>query len=199
VTCLCITRNRRQWLPKAIANYRALRHASSELLIIADGDDVRDLVPEHDPRIRLIHVEEPNTVGDKRNYGCERARGFLIAHWDDDDYSAPDRIRAQVRTLAASGKSVTGFRSMRFTDGDSWWMYSGDENFALGTSLMYRRGWWERNRFMSLQVGEDNYFVNEAAGAGELVTAEAGDLMYATLHPQNTSPKNKGSAWTRIT
>ena len=94
-------------------------------MILADGQDVRHLVPEHDPRVRLIHLAGWPEIGAKRNYGCERAAGDVIAHWDDDDYSAPERLADQVQRLLESGKAVTGFHSMRFTDGVRWWKYEG--------------------------------------------------------------------------
>jgi hypothetical protein len=49
-----------------------------------------------------------------------------------------------------------------------------------------------------VQIGEDNQFVAVASAAGELVTADAGDLMHATIHRGNTSPRKMGSAWTAI-
>ncbi len=102
-------------------------------MILADGQDVRHLVPEHDPRVRLIHLDGWPEIGAKRNFGCEHAEGEIIAHWDDDDYSAPGRLADQVERLRESGKAVTGFHSMRFTDGVHWWKYEGTRNYALGT------------------------------------------------------------------
>lgn len=43
---------------------------------------VRDLVPDG-PRIHYVHLDGRNTVGAKRNHGCELAGGQLIACWDD--------------------------------------------------------------------------------------------------------------------
>ena len=148
-----------------------------------------------DPCIRLIHLAGSPEIGPKRNYGCERAAGKIVAHWDDDDYSAPGRLADQIQRLLESGKAVTGFHSMRFTDGARWWKYEGTRNYALGTSLCYRRAWWLAHPFPAVQVGEDNQFVGTAHAAGELVTADAGDLMYATNHPGNTSPRKMGDNW----
>ena len=77
---------------------------------------MRDLLPD-DASIRLVHIEQGRTIGEKRNFGAGRARGAVIAHWDDDDYSAPDRLEDQVGRLLQSGKAVTGYFAMRFTDG----------------------------------------------------------------------------------
>ena len=198
MTCLCLTKNRRNWLPKAIACFQRQTHQNAELLILADGEDVRDLLPADDARVTLIHLEEQLNVGDKRNFGCERAAGDVIAHWDDDDHSAPDRLADQLRRLSESGKSVTGFRSMRFTDGVDWWQYTGEVNYALGTSLVYRRGWWRANRFPSVQIGEDNQFVRHAATCRQMVSVDAGLLMHATVHPGNTSKRKFGSSWRKL-
>lgn len=198
MTCLCLTRNRREWLPKAIKCFQKQTYANRELLILADGDDVRDLVPDDD-RIRLVHLEGHPQVGDKRNIGCELARGDIVAHWDDDDYSAPGRLADQLQRLSESGKAVTGYYSMRFTDGGRWWMYRGHQYYALGTSLLFRRDWWMKNRFPLLHIGEDNGFVNHAYSQGEFVSAEAGDLMHATIHPGNTSPRScSGNQWREL-
>jgi len=160
--------------------------------------DVQDLVPD-DERIRLIHLEGNISIGDKRNFGCERAAGEVIAHWDDDDHSGPGRLADQLGRLEESGRAVTGYHSMKFTDGERWWKYGGTLNYALGTSLVYRRDWWSRNRFRSVDIGEDNQFVAMAHAAGELTTVDAGDLMHASIHRGNTSHKNnKGSAWRAI-
>jgi glycosyltransferase involved in cell wall biosynthesis len=196
VTCLCLTRDRRQWLPKAIACFLQQEPSNAELLILADGADVRDLVPD-DPRIRLIHLEGHPGIGDKRNFGCERSESEFVAHWDDDDHSAPGRLADQLARLEQTGKSVTGYHSIRFTDGAQWWLFS-KAGYAVGTSLVYRREWWKKNRFRSVQIGEDNQFVAAANAAGELATAEAGDLMHATIHKGNTSPRKMGSAWKLI-
>ena len=188
MTALCITRNRRSWLPKAIQCFLEQAYPRAELLIIADGDDVQDLIP-NEVQIRLIHLSEARNIGEKRNFACSRAHGSVICHWDDDDVSAPGRISRQLEMLNASGLQVAGFHSMRFTDGKHFWKYQGKSNYALGTSLCYRRAWWEAHPFKPMPVGEDNEFVYAAQAAGQIVAEDAGDLMVAWNHSGNTSPR----------
>jgi glycosyltransferase involved in cell wall biosynthesis len=173
----------------------AQTYPQRELLILADGEDVRDLLPTDEP-VRLIHLAETRQVGAKRNFGCVCATGEIVCHWDDDDYSAPERLAEQVEVLLDNPQyAVTGYHSMNFTDGAQWWRYSGAPNYALGTSLCYRRAWWEAHQFPSIQVGEDNQFVAQAWAAKALHTIDARDRMYATVHPENTSPRAMGSSW----
>lgn len=198
MTCLCLTRNRREWLPKAIRSYQAQTYTPRELLIVADGESIEDLVPHDDTTIRLIHAEEGQRVGQKRNFGCEHANGIFIAHFDDDDFSAPERLADQIGRLEGSGKAVTGYQSMYFTSGSEWWLYTGYQGFVLGTSLCYRKAWWKEHPFRALQVNEDGVFVSTASKHKELVTADRKEMMIATIHANNTSPRRlQGSNWRR--
>jgi glycosyltransferase involved in cell wall biosynthesis len=156
---------------------------------------VRDLLPADDDRIRLIHLAEPRTVGEKRNFGCEQVDSDVICHWDDDDYSAPGRLADQLQRLRESGKAVTGYSAMRFTDGERWWQYRGEAGYVLGTSLCYRRDWWHAHPFQAKQVGEDNDFVYEAQSCRELAAADGNEFMHATNHAGNTSPRMIGDNW----
>lgn len=139
------------------------------------------------------------TIGEKRNYGCERAAGVIIVHWDDDDYSAPGRIADQVDRLSESGLSVTGYNRMSFRDGTRRWLFTGAADFALGTSLCYRKEFWAANRFPGLQIGEDYAFLSAARRLHQIVSVEAGEMMYATVHPGNTSPRQLiGREWKEL-
>lgn len=174
-------------------------YPNRELLIVSDGDEIRDLT-EGSERVRLIHLSEMRQIGAKRNFGCKRAAGDVICHFDDDDYSAPERIASQVAALEAHpDKAVTGYHSMKFqNDSGQWWKYSNGLHYALGTSLCYRRDWQLAHPFPALQVGEDTAFVGTAWSLNALHTDDAGELMHATIHQSNTSPRSLGSAWTRL-
>jgi len=43
------------------------------------------------------------------------------------------------------------------------------------------------NRFQPIQVGEDNDFVYTARDFKQVISADAGEFMYATIHVENTS------------
>lgn len=197
VTCLCVTKNRKEWIPKAIACYLEQSYQPRELLIVADGQEIKDLIPDR-PDIRLIHVEYGRTLGDKRNFGVEQANGKYIAHWDDDDVSAPDRLRDQVDRLRGAGTTVTGYSQIDFTDGRTWWRYTGDADHSPGSSLLYEREWALAHRFKPLQVGEDGEFVKVAAGCAAIVTAPSAGMLTATIHSGNTAPRLLDQYWEEL-
>src|SRR5215475_14271274 len=116
VSCVMPTANRRAFVPQAIRYFLRQDYPNKELLVIDDGaDSVADLVPNSDS-IRYIRLPNRMPLGAKRNLGCERARGDLIAHWDDDDWYAAFRLRYQVESLLASQSEICGSRRPLFFD-----------------------------------------------------------------------------------
>ena len=149
--------------------------------------------------IRYVQIENGRTVGEKRNFGTQLAQGEIVASWDDDDWSAPGRLADQIGRLQQSGKAVTGYHSMLFTDGEQWWRYKGSANYALGTSLCYRKSWWSIHRFSAKQIGEDGDFARGADMTGQLISVDACELMVASIHKGNTSPRGLfGDRWSRV-
>lgn len=187
-------------MPKLLDVFLSQTYPNKELVIIEDGGDVaRVLIPD-DPRVRYINTGlRWDAIGSKRNIACQHARGQIIQHFDDDDWSSPDRMAHQVEMLTADNKRrVVGYSSMKFLDcltGDAW-LYSSHSRYALGTSLCYWREWWEQAKFPHLNVGEDNAFV--AKSRGVLYTEDAGNRMMARAHGKTTSEKFHGSNWRRI-
>jgi hypothetical protein len=149
--------------------------------------------------IRYVQVEPGATIGEKRNLGSDLSQGEIIASWDDDDWSAPSRISDQINRMQQSGKAVTGYHSMLFTDGSEWWKFKGHSTSNLGTSLCYRKDWWVEHRFPSKKIGEDAGYIESAVRAQQFISADAGELMVATIHKGNTSPRQlSGDSWKRL-
>jgi len=128
------------------------------------------------------------SLGGKRNFLNSQADGEWICHWDDDDWSAPDRIERQ---MAESQMAVSGFRSVLFWDepAEQAYRYEGAGLYVVGSSLVYRRSYWEVHRFGGLNEGEDNEFVTAARGINQLTALEGRASMVATTHCGNTSQR----------
>jgi len=141
----------------------------------------------------LFDYEGPTKLplGALRNLAIERAIGSIkadiIIHYDDDDYSHPNRIAEQVAFLQSSGAAVVGYNQMLFwnkwghrievpdpedVSKTMWvnsfdnrglveaWLYTGPAHQPLGTSLCYWRSTWESHRFDDRKhAGEDSDFL----------------------------------------
>ena len=197
VSCLMPTADRRRFVPRAIEHFLRQDHPHRELVIVDDGDDaVADLVPD-DPRIRYERTPRARTLGAKRNLAASLARGTLLAHWDDDDWMADDRLTRQVAALGDA--DACGLSVVRFFDpvrGRAW-EYHWDETrpWAHGATLLYRRSLWERHPFPALDVGEDTRWV-WSLPAGALRASRDGAWFASLVHDRNTSRKQTtGPRW----
>ena len=126
-----------------------------------DPGNVRDL------RMCLAWDAPNGTIGSNRNAANKGASGYqfrnqtsapwlspdIFIHWDDDDWSHPNRIAEQVALLQSSGADVVGYNEMLFwrtrgVEVGEAWLYSGPTTRqALGTSLCYWRKTWEARPF----------------------------------------------------
>ncbi|MGH2497396.1 MAG: glycosyltransferase [Ktedonobacteraceae bacterium] len=199
VSCIMPTFNRRAFVPQAIAYFLRQDYSNRELIIIDDGSDpVDDLIPE-DARICYTRLNAKAALGAKRNRACEQARGDIIAHWDDDDWQAPRRLSYQVEALLREGTDVCGIHNLLFYDMDAEcaWRYVYPEHqraWLSGSTLCYRRAFWDSNRFAAINVGEDARFVWN--GRKERMTVLSDSTFHVgIIHRQNVSPKQTHGAY----
>ena len=199
VTCIMPTCNRRQFIPGAVERFLSQDYACRELLVVDDGEDaIADLLPA-DERIRYLRLPRRLTVGAKRNVACQSARGELIAHWDDDDWYAGDRLSRQVRALHDSGADVCGTSWLYYYDPAALAAYEYGyaqpaHAWLAGNTLLYRKEFWRRHPFAEVQVGEDTRFV-AAAAPGKVHDLRFPALCVGWIHAGNVSAKRVGGSY----
>lgn len=190
------TRNRREFVPRAIRQFLEQDYPSRELIVLDDGGEaVSDLIPA-DPRIRYERLDRPVILGDKRNLAAERARGEVLVHWDDDDWMASWRLSYQVGRLLTAGVDACGLNRVCFhapASGQAWeYTYAGQEPWLVGGTLCYTRSFWHGHRFASLGEGEDNDFLWRHRP--RVLVLPDTSFYVATVHPANSSRKATSSA-----
>lgn len=192
VSCIMPTKNRREFVPKAIEYFLRQTYPNKELVIVNDGEPVHDLIDTDAVEHALIHYaaqsyEHFSSLGAKRNNCVQRARGDLIAHWDDDDWYGPTRLADQVSAIQKYGVSVTGVNSPIFYDlrtGHAYRFFVSDE-CMYGATLMYTRDFWTRRPFADVQVGETESFLSGRYGYALRDSA----WFVGMIHDGNTCPK----------
>jgi glycosyltransferase involved in cell wall biosynthesis len=200
VSCIMPTYNRRRFVPHAIEYFLRQDYPNKELIVVDDGSDpVRDLMPD-DSRIRYIQLDKKRTLGAKLNLACDTAQGDIIAHWDDDDWYAPRRLRYQVDALAQEGIELCGLNRLLYYDlltgrGFQYVYPMQQRMWLLGSELCYFKHIWRRHQFRDINVGMDAHFVWSAPTRSVLAL---GDYSFAVhmIHANNVSPKQtQGSYW----
>jgi glycosyltransferase involved in cell wall biosynthesis len=191
VSCVMPTWNRRAFIPAAIDSFIKQTYKNRELVILDDGEEpIEDLIPD-DPRILYAFDRKHRCTGDKRNKVNELTKGQLICHFDDDDWSAPDRIQFQVDLLRSSKKPITGFSVLLFWDliGENPRKFMASiAGYVCGTTLLYEKEFWQGHRFKSRQQASDNDFVYP--NLAKIAASKETRYMVARIHNvHHTSPK----------
>lgn len=189
VSAIMPTRGRPEFALLALGSFLCQSYPDKELIILDDEDSPSFPDGVTLPTVRYFRNARRLTVGKKRNLCCERAGGEIILHFDDDDWSSPHRMLAQVRRIQEV-TAVTGFRSLVFFDGERFSRFTGQSKYALGTSLAYFRTWWEVHQFEDVMIGEDNIFVKAAVLSEQLDSIQEPVHIIARIHIGNTSRKS---------
>jgi Glycosyl transferase family 2 len=199
VSCLMpTTGDRRGFLPQAIKCFQRQTYPNLELVILCDGDDdMTGLVPRDDKRIRYTYLgRERQTLGAKLNLGCERAKGDLIAHFDDDDWSHPDRLSFQAGALLAEEAEFCGLSLILFYvigTGEVWLSQTPAllhpslwPALPAGATFLYRREFWAQSPFPDLRLGPDMAFIRASGRQDNAVIVSDCRLYVAMIHNSNT-------------
>ena len=201
ISAICLTADRPDFLKKAIRCFEAQTWHNKELIIYDTG---RASVPVEDiPGVCFVHGQRYPTIGELRNAAIKRAKGCLIANWDDDDISHPRRLEEQANLLLAADAEIVGYSTLYFFNQmkDEWWLYDGDIGSlsdAVGTSMMFRASIWKTRHFGQIQCGEEYDFqINR-----RVVTTYGHNppRMIAVSHGKNSTSANikfvEGTAYT---
>jgi len=184
VACIMLTKDRHELAARAVRCFRAQTYENKKLWIFDTGDHgMPNGALTSNFYVWTCELYRGRmTIGRCRNEMILESRGDVIIHWDDDDYSHPNRIAEQVAFLQSSGAAVVGYNQMLFWNhgspdrmqtsggymvtkaepfevGESW-LYTGPAHQPLGTSLCYWRSTWESHRFDDRKhAGEDSDFL----------------------------------------
>ena len=175
ISCIMPTYNRRAYIPLAVQHFLAQDYGNKELLIVDDGDDpIEDLV-DGVPNVRYFRVEPHTSIGAKRNLACRHARGEFIAHWDDDDWYAPNRLRYQVEPILARIADISGLENtcmLELPSGRFWTirpqlhkrMFVGDVH---GGTLVFRKRLIDEGlRYPEVNIAEDAGLLKQSLQRG---------------------------------
>ena len=191
-----LTRDRPELAAKAVECFRKQTYTAKSLLLYNNGesDEIEcGCGPEY---FHVIDRESQGVVsiGELRNRAINFRTGYgvseIIIHWDDDDWSHPNRIAEQVHLLQSSGAEVVGYSDMLFsrttgslieedfltgekhvTEMAEAWLYAHQtpkRPYALGTSLCYWRRAWEAVKFNDETQGVEDHWLNYWRDQGKL-------------------------------
>ena len=196
------TCNRQSLIPVALKCFLSQDWPDKELVVIDDGAaKVEGLVKPWVPDAVYIYRAEKQVIGVKRNLACAAARGEVVCHFDDDDWSAAGRVRDQVMRLLESGKQMTGYHSITNWNGMKAYHYVFPvPQYALGTTMCYQKSFWHTHRFPAKDYAEDNDLVYKARDERQLIAVDARQMMVVRSHELciSSPEKLRLSTWPEV-
>ena len=226
VCAIMLTAGRNELARKAIEAFRAQTYdPARRFLMVLDSGGPYWLFSDEERENETVYqfAGLPGiAIGELRNIAIMLAPATdIIVHWDDDDWSHPNRITEQVALLQESGADAVGYRQMLFwrerqesksgeiDPGQAWSYFNADQRYCLGTSLCYWRRAWEQKPFEALPVakggtGEDSVWIRGLNTVG--VSQHNGILeprLIARIHALNTQDYSReqmesSPSWTRV-
>jgi glycosyltransferase involved in cell wall biosynthesis len=187
VSCLTVTRQRVRQLARAVDCFRKQTVASRELVVVFDADDrdsARYVDGLQDPQIRGVEVARRPRLGWLRNVAVANGKGTFVAQWDDDDWSSPDRLQAQLLAMERSGKAACVLSRWTVYDDATGRAYLSYDRPWEGSLLARRDALPSYDG--SLSRGEDTLVVNELIARDELVLLKRPDLYVYVYHGKTT-------------
>ncbi len=187
VSCIMPTYNRRHFVRLALNYFLQQDYPNKELVVVDDGTDpIGDLL-EGIAEVRYIHLPSHRSIGTKRNLACAHACGEIIAHWDDDDWYAPERLSYQVEPIIAGQADMTGLENLyllTIPDNEFWKSSTQLQNRMFvgnvhGGTLMYRKTLWEQGlRYPKTNLAEDAALVRQVMHRGKRLVRLANDGVF---------------------
>ncbi len=177
VACIMLTRDRPEMAERAVRSFERQTYGRRRLLIY-DTATPPVTYPEYGGGV-LYYSFPPSagkSIGALRNEAIEFAmigaqpdELDIIATWDSDDLSHPNRLAEQVAMLQSGDYDAVGYNQMLFWKvgcgpsgvdpmertmpvhpGESYLYTHPHSNFLIGTSMCYWRRTWEEKPFPDL-------------------------------------------------
>ena len=163
VSCVMPTFDRPEFVPQAVRCFLRQTYPHKELIVVDDGDRRAAWHVPMDAAIRYVGVDGRMSLGAKRNLGVELGTGDVIAHWDDDDWYAPEYLSRVISSLLqSSAVALTGMSRYLVYLLASQSLKVCSARVPAGASFCYWRRVWQQHPYRETTRAEDYFFLRDA-------------------------------------
>ena len=170
VSVITLTRDRRSFIPLAKYCFLAQTYPEHliEWVIVDDGKDpIKALVADL-PNVTYILLDEPLSIGVKRNLAISKAKHDILVMMDDDDVYPNNSILARVAHMLAEPKKDCIFSTMlpcyEIHETKSFMnvppMTLDMSKRVSEATLCFTRQFWQERGFPDQQIAEGDAFIH---------------------------------------
>ena len=197
VSVITITRDRRAFIPLAKYCMIAQSYPEDKLewVIVDDGkDQIKDLVSDI-PFVKYILVDEPMTIGAKRNLAIEKASHDILVMMDDDDVYPNNSILTRVAHLLATPQKECLLSSVipcyDIHEKKSFMnvppMQLGMADRVSEATMCFTRKFWEDRKFPDQQIAEGGAFLRGRESMCREMSPQ--EIIVSLTHKKTTSSR----------
>jgi len=197
VSIVCITRDRRIFMPIMKYSYMIQSYPEEklELIVVDDGDDSIEDTLFGVPNVVYVRLTEKKTIGEKRDIGVSKAMYDVITFMDDDDVYPNNSVLQRTAMLLASPKKECAFCSViPCYDICKYSSFMNAPPIQLSMServseatLIFTRKFWEERNFGNTQLAEGDAFIRGREHMCRELSPQ--DIIVSLVHSRNTSSR----------
>jgi len=197
VSVITLTRDRRVFIPLARYCMIAQSYPESKIewVIVDDGkDQIKDLVSDI-PNVNYVLIDEPMTIGAKRNLAVSRASYDILVVMDDDDVYPNNSILSRVTHLMMEPAKKCLFSTViPCYDIHETKSFMNVPPITLPMSqrvseatLCFTREFWNERPFPDEQIGEADAFIHGREQMCREISPQ--DSIVSLTHKKTTSAR----------
>lgn len=170
VSVITLTRDRRSFIPLAKYCFLAQTYPEHliEWVIVDDGKDPIKALVSDLPNVTYILLDEPLTIGAKRNLAISRAKHDILVMMDDDDVYPNNSVLARVAHMLAEPKKDCIFSTMlpcyEIHETKSFMnvppITLDMSKRVSEATLGFTRAFWQERGFPDQQIAEGDAFIH---------------------------------------
>ena len=197
VSIICITHNRRIFMPILKYSYMIQSYPEDklELIIVDDGEDSIEDTLIGVPNVVYVRLSEKKMVGEKRNIGVSAAMYDVIAFMDDDDVYPNNSILQRTAMMLKSPAKECAFcttipcydisRYSSFMNVPPL-QFEMSERVSEAT-LIFTKKFWEERQFSNVSIAEGDSFIRGREHMCRELSPQ--EVIVSLIHPLNTSSR----------
>ena len=197
VSIITITRDRRAFIPLAKYCFLAQSYPEEKLewVIVDDGkDQIKDLVSDL-PNVKYVLVDEPMTIGEKRNLAVEKASHDILVTMDDDDVYPNNSVLSRIAYMVVEPR-----KQCLFSTTIPCYEIHEKKSFmnvppitlpmcerVSEATLCFTRKFWEERKFPNKQIAEGDAFIRGREHMCREMSPQ--DIIVSLCHKKTTSSR----------
>ena len=197
ISVITITRDRRAFIPLVKYSMIAQTYPAEKIewIIVDDGkDQIKDLVSDM-KNVVYVLVDEPMTIGAKRNLAVTYASHKIIVTMDDDDVYPSNSLLSRVAHMLAEPKKECLFSTViPCYDVHEKKSFMNVPPIKLPmcervseATLCFTWDFWEARRFPDQQIAEGGSFIRDREHLCREMSPQ--DVIVSLIHKKNTSSR----------